>query len=128
MQKRALRIAIADDEVDMRDFLQKILPRLGHNVVSVAESGNELVREALQTKPDLVITDLKMPDGDGLSAVSRIWEEHLVPVIIISAYPQDMSTRPVRQDLISAVLVKPVKSADLERAIENLIARTASPE
>ncbi|MFO1021845.1 MAG: response regulator [Planctomycetales bacterium] len=128
MQKRALRIAIADDEVDMRDFLQKILPRLGHDVVCVAEGGNELVDEVLRTKPDLVITDLKMPDGDGLTAVSRIWEEHPVPVIIISAYPQDMSARPVRQDLIAAVLVKPVKSIDLERAIEKLIAQLPSSE
>lgn len=34
-----LRIAIADDEADMRDFLERMLPRCGHQVVSVAENG-----------------------------------------------------------------------------------------
>jgi CheY-like chemotaxis protein len=120
MQNRSLKIAIADDEVDMRDFLRKILQRLGHEVVSVSETGNDLVRETLRTHPDLVVTDLKMPDGDGLSAMSRIWEHEPIPVIIISAYPQDMATRPIREDLVVCVLVKPVKSADLERAIGRL--------
>ena len=121
MQKKSLRIAIADDELDMRDFLQKILRSMGHQVVCVSETGNDLVRETLRNSPDLVVTDLKMPDGDGLSAMSQIWEHAPIPVIIISAHPHDMATRPVRNDLVACVLVKPVRSADLERAIDELM-------
>ena len=36
---RSLRIAVADDELDMRDYFQQILPRLGHQVVAVAKTG-----------------------------------------------------------------------------------------
>ena len=39
----ALRIAVADDEPDMREYFERILPRLGHEVVSVAATGTELV-------------------------------------------------------------------------------------
>ena len=40
---QSLRIAIADDEPDMRDYFQQVLPRLGHTVVAVAQNGRELV-------------------------------------------------------------------------------------
>ena len=46
---RALRIAVADDEPDMRDYFRKILPRLGHQVVSAAETGRELLEQCRQT-------------------------------------------------------------------------------
>ena len=42
----SLRISVADDEPDMRDYFRKVLQRLGHRVVSVASNGEELVRSA----------------------------------------------------------------------------------
>ena len=39
----SLKIAVADDEVDMRDYFQKMLPLLGHQVVSAASNGKELL-------------------------------------------------------------------------------------
>ena len=38
---KSLRISIADDEPDIRDYLARILPRLGHEVVSAAENGRQ---------------------------------------------------------------------------------------
>ena len=48
---RSLRIAVADDEPDMRDYFQQILPRLGHEVVAVAENGRELVEQCRDRGP-----------------------------------------------------------------------------
>ncbi|MEX2027765.1 MAG: response regulator, partial [Pirellulaceae bacterium] len=59
---RSLRIAIADDEIDMRDYLARILPRMGHKVVSAAATGQELIEHCRQFHPDLVITDIRMPE------------------------------------------------------------------
>ena len=42
---RALRIAVADDEPDMRDYFQTILPCFGHEVVAVAEDGRDLLEK-----------------------------------------------------------------------------------
>jgi two-component system, response regulator PdtaR len=67
---QALRIAIADDEPDMRDYFQQVLPRLGHTVVAVAQNGRELVELCRTKNPDLVITDIKMPEMDGIDAAS----------------------------------------------------------
>ena len=114
---RSLRIAVADDEPDMREYFQKILPRLGHEVVAVAENGRELVEQCRAAQPDLVITDIKMPDMDGIDAAAQIYRERPVPVILVSAYHDAEFIRRAEADHIMAYLVKPIKQADLEPAI-----------
>ena len=114
---RSLKIAVADDELDMRDYFQQILPVLGHTVVGVAKEGRELVELCAKTHPDLVITDIKMPDMDGIDAAVRIYRSAPVPVILVSAYHDPELVNRAEADHILAYLVKPIKQADLEPAI-----------
>jgi two-component system, response regulator PdtaR len=108
-----LRIAIADDEPDMRDYFVKILPRLGHQVVVVASTGLELVNQCLTARPDLVITDIKMPDMDGIDAAVRLYQEAVVPVILVSAFHDPGLIERAETDHVMAYLVKPIKQSDL---------------
>ena len=48
---RRLRIAVADDEPDMRDYFATILPSFGHEVVTVARNGRELVEQCAKRAP-----------------------------------------------------------------------------
>ncbi len=114
---RALRILVADDELDMRDYFQKILPLLGHEVVGAARDGRELIELCNRTNPDLIVTDIKMPDMDGIDAAIQIYRTHPVPVILVSAYHDAEFIRRAEADHILAYLVKPIKQADLEPAI-----------
>jgi two-component system, response regulator PdtaR len=114
---RSLKIAIADDERDMRDYFQDILPWLGHEVIAIAQTGKELVELCAATRPDLVITDIKMPDMDGIDAAAQIYRHAPVPVILVSAYSDPDFIRRAEADHIMAYLVKPIKQADLEPAI-----------
>jgi len=114
---RCLKIAVADDERDMRDYFQQILPLLGHQVVAVAQTGRELVELCAAAQPDLVITDIKMPDMDGIDAATQIYRNAAIPVILVSAYHDSEFIRRAEADLIMAYLVKPIKQADLEPAI-----------
>jgi AmiR/NasT family two-component response regulator len=114
---RRLRIAVAEDEAFMREYLQETLSLLGHEVVAVAETGRELVRKCAESHPDLVITDIKMPDMDGLDAAAEIYANVLVPVIVISAYHDLDLIERAEQNHIVAYLVKPIKQDDLEPAI-----------
>ena len=114
---RTLRIAVADDELDMRDYFRQILPLLGHEVVSTAANGRELVEQCRDLRPDLVITDIKMPDMDGIDAAVQIYRDAPVPVILVSAYHDAEFIRRAEADHILAYLVKPIKQADLEPAI-----------
>jgi response regulator NasT len=113
----SLRIAVADDELDMRDYFKKSLPRLGHQVVSVAQNGRELVEQCRALQPDLVITDIKMPDLDGIDAAVQIYRHRPVPVILVSAFHDAELIARAEADHILGYLVKPIKQADLEPVI-----------
>lgn len=117
-----LRIAVADDEPDMREYFEKMLPRLGHEVVAVAATGTELVAQCRHARPDLIITDIKMPDMDGLEAAAEICSEAPVPVILITGYQDRHHRRRARQPHVRVYLVKPIKRADLEASIAAAIA------
>jgi response regulator NasT len=109
----SLRIAVADDEPDMREYFQKILPRIGHQVVAVARNGVELIEQCRTVCPDLVITDIKMPDLDGIEAAVRLYQDRPLPVILVSAYHDSGLIERAEADHIQGYLVKPIKQADL---------------
>jgi response regulator NasT len=113
----SLRIAVADDEPDMREYFQKILPRLGHKVVCAAENGRELIEQCRRLGPDLVISDIKMPDMDGIDAAEELAREKPVPVVLVSAYHDPELIARAEADHVLGYLVKPIKTADLEPVI-----------
>ena len=115
--QKALRIAIADDESDVRDYLREVLPRLGHEVVAVAENGRQLADYCRDVKPDLVITDIKMPDMDGIEMSMAVNREKQTPVILVSAHHDAEILTRLGADHIMGYLVKPVEEADLKTAI-----------
>jgi response regulator NasT len=114
---RSLRIAVADDEPRMRDYFARILPRLGHEVVAACSTGKELVESCLQLHPDLIVTDINMPELDGIDAANEIYRHEPVPVILVSAYHDPELIRRAELDHVLAYLIKPIKQADLEPAI-----------
>jgi response regulator NasT len=118
-----LRIAVADDEPDMQKYFQKCLPRLGHQVVAVAQNGRELVERCRAVRPDLVITDIKMPDMDGIEAATQIYQERPVPLILVSAYHDAELIQRAEADHVMGYLVKPIKQADLEPVIALAVCR-----
>jgi response regulator NasT len=114
---KPLRIVVADDEPDMRDYFTKILPRLGHTVVAAAANGKELLAHCLTHQPDLVITDIKMPDVDGIEAAVDLYKHRPIPVILVSAYHDPELIKRAEADHIMGYLVKPIKQTDLEPTI-----------
>ena len=113
-----MRIAVADDEPDMRDYFARILPSLGHRVVAVAADGEELLARCRETCPDLVITDVKMPGMDGIDAAVQLLREQAVPVLLVSAYRDPELQRRAEECHIAGFLVKPIRKADLRAAID----------
>jgi response regulator NasT len=114
---RSLRIAVADDEPDMQEYYRMILAELGHVVVVLAETGRELVEKCRAQHPDLVISDIKMPDMDGIAAATQIYRDRPVPLILVSAYNDPEYIARAEDEHILAYLVKPIKRSNLETAI-----------
>jgi response regulator NasT len=117
---RTLRIAVADDEPDVRDYFQRMLPRLGHEVVAAAADGRELVELCRIFKPDLIIADVRMPEMDGDVAVEQICRICPTPFILISAYSKPSELTEVIGSTRRAYLTKPVKRENLVDAIEKV--------
>lgn len=114
---QSLRIVVADDEPDLRDYFRRILPLLGHQVVALATNGHELVERCRQTQPDLVITDIHMPELDGIEAAVRIYQNQPLPIILIAAHLDPETVERAAADHVLGFLVKPIKQGDLLPAI-----------
>jgi CheY-like chemotaxis protein len=126
--KCGVRIAVAEDEPDVRDYFRRILPQLGHDVVGVAADGNELIELYRRQLPDLVITDLRMPGMDGDQAMRVIWSEHSTPCIFISAYSKPVPIENGANGSACLCLTKPVSRDELEEAIRQVTAPNANGE
>lgn len=82
-----IRLLIADDHEVVRSGLKTLLSGSEINVVAEAASGNEALRMAKESQPDVMLLDIRMPDGDGLSALQQIKQEHpALPVLMLSTY------------------------------------------
>jgi response regulator NasT len=112
-----LRIVIADDEPDMREYFERVLRRLGHQVVGVASNGRELIEACEKAQPDMLITDIKMPEVDGIDAAIEVYRKSPLAVVLVSAHHEPELIKRAAADHILAYLVKPIKQADLEPAI-----------
>jgi response regulator NasT len=114
---RSLRIAVAEDEKIMQKYLGETLTLLGYEVLCLVDSGRELVEKCQELHPDLVITDINLPDQDGLEAAAAIYATEPVPIIVVSAFHDPELIARAEKSHILAYLVKPIKQQDLEPAI-----------
>jgi AmiR/NasT family two-component response regulator len=121
----SLRITVADDEPLMGVYYQDVLPAMGHQLLAVAQSGSELLECCRKARPDLVITDIKMPEMDGIEAAAALWREMSVPVIVVSAYTDAELISRAQDSPVMAFLVKPIRAATLEPAIQIAARRSA---
>lgn len=112
-----LRILIADDETAVAAALVRQLKALGHCVVGEAGTGREAVRLAAEMRPDVVVMDIRMPDGDGIEAAKRMADSAPVPVLFLSGhFDQDLLEGVVESGGL-AYLMKPATSEQLQAAL-----------
>ncbi|MEJ8281528.1 response regulator transcription factor [Pseudonocardia spirodelae] len=87
----ALRVVLADDQRIVRDGLATVLGLLeGIEVVGTAAGGDEAVGLVAGLAPDVLLTDLRMPAGDGVAATRRVRAEHPgTAVVVLTTYVDD---------------------------------------
>jgi CheY-like chemotaxis protein len=112
------RVLIADDEIDLRDGLVRLLGRFGYTCLT-ASSGAEAMQIIQAESPDLVVTDLHMTRMDGV-AVARCAREHSppIPVVLMTAYPMRVSHRQIQEAGAMIRLAKPFANLDFVNAVQ----------
>jgi two-component system, response regulator PdtaR len=120
---RNLRIIVADDDRRMREFYGEVLSRMGHEVVGSAADGAELVEICLSTEADLVVTDIRMPEMDGIAAAHIVADRVEIPFLFVSAYHDDSLINEASLAFSYGYLIKPIKQEDLATTIPVAVRR-----
>jgi len=119
------KILVIDDDPSIQEILRIILERSGYKVYRAID-GEEAVNQFVDTKPDLVISDISMPKGDGFNVaiVIRSKEEgdRRIPILLISAFYDEISNRENAERCgADSFLRKPFTREQLLNAVEELL-------
>ncbi len=126
MEPTTRRLVVAEDEAMIRLDLCQMLRGLGYVIVGEAADGQTALHLVRQTRPDVVLMDIKMPALDGLEAARQLSAERLAPVVLLTAYSQpDLIEQAVTAGVVT-YLVKPFREAEVHAAIEVALARSVA--
>lgn len=125
-----IKILIADDEKNIRAGIQKILSGefAGGIVLFEAKNGEEALELAVQEKPDILITDIRMPKMDGIELMRRIrlsLNNRDMNIIVLSGYDEFSYAQKAVSYHAASYILKPVDRKELTGAVRNLICKQA---
>lgn len=121
------RIIIADDEEMIRKRLTQCIPweEIGYEIAATAADGEELFKKIEEYKPDVVLTDIKMPEMDGLEVISRTHDMGFsdIEFIIISGYSDFEYAQKGIKLGVSDYILKPIDKQKLMASLKGLSSR-----
>jgi DNA-binding response OmpR family regulator len=114
---RPLRVLVVEDDLMIGPLLAEVLEDLGHVVVAVVVDADAAVAAARNSRPDLMIVDIKLGERSGVAAVREILRQGFVPHVFVTGdLLRNLELGP------DAVLIKkPYRRADLVAAIARVI-------
>jgi two-component system, NarL family, response regulator DevR len=117
---RPLRLLVVDDHEVVRQGLVAMLDRRdGFEVVAEAGSVAEAIAMARRFEPDIVILDVRLPDGSGVEACREIRSERpATRIVMLTSYPDEEAVLSAIVAGASGYLLKQIRARDLVSAIE----------
>nr|WP_277922598.1 ATP-binding protein [Coleofasciculus sp. FACHB-1120] len=124
-----LQILIVDDEPDARDLLMSILEQYGAEAIAVA-SAEEAIATIQQSKPDVLISDIGMPNEDGYSLIRRVRaleaEQGQIPSVALTAYVRVDDQEAALSAGFQSHVAKPIDPTELIKVVASLVGRTGN--
>ena len=112
-----MRAVICEDEVITILQVRRALQQAGVDVVGVARTGREAVATVLESRPDFVLMDIRMPDTDGLMATQLIMDSFDTCIVMMTAF-RDLETVERAIELgVSGYIIKPADSGRIVTSI-----------
>src|SRR6201992_3136735 len=106
------QLLIIEDDEAIRAVLRALLGSVGFRIVEAATAARALV-EARAHKPDLLLVDLGLPDGDGLAVIRAVRGWSPVPIIVLSARTMEEQKIAALDAGAGDYITKPVSAAEL---------------
>jgi response regulator NasT len=120
-----LRVLIAEDELIIAYVMRSQLQQRGIEVVGLAATGSLAVELCRQSRPDVVLMDVRMPQTDGIEATRRIMERCPTCVIMVTAYADELTVAKAEAAGAMGFLSKPIQAAGVLEALPKARARFA---
>ena len=118
----AKNILICDDAAFMRMMIKDILVKNGYNIAGEAENGVKAVEKYQETKPDLVLMDITMPEMDGIQALKKIKAiDANASVVMCSAMGQQAMVIESIQAGAKDFIVKPFQADRVLEAVKKVV-------
>jgi CheY-like chemotaxis protein len=122
-----MRVLLVEDSDDMLFILQMELGWMGY-VVDIANDANAAIDIARLTRPDVIVSDLQMPNVDGfvfMRRIRQIPELAGVPAIALTGFSMEREIQRAFDSGFNAYLTKPVDAKDLGLMIESVTTQRA---
>jgi len=113
MEMNSLEVLIAHSDPKTRRTIEQGVSGLGHQIVSIVHSGEGIIDDCQKHQPDLVISGVRMPDMDGIRALTLIGKDNPIPGIIVTPKTDLELVETAALDHIMAWLVEPIRMTDL---------------
>lgn len=121
MENKNIRILVVDDEEHTRLGYAEVL-RLDDYIVDIAENGKEGLKTAQERNYDVIVTDLRMPEMDGMTFIEKLRKFNPnVKVVVITAFGSFKSFKKMTSLGVIEYINKPVRAKDLKEAIQKVI-------
>jgi response regulator RpfG family c-di-GMP phosphodiesterase len=114
------RILLVDDDEIFREALESILQSLGFDVVAVS-NGQSAIGWLAQYKADLIISDIQMPELDGIELTKKVRSESRVPIILITGLSHLLETKEAAELGANAFLTKPFSRQEIQKTIDECL-------
>ncbi|MBW4427443.1 MAG: PAS domain S-box protein [Nostoc desertorum CM1-VF14] len=123
-----VRVLVVDDQADTRDFITTVLEQCQAEVQAVA-SVQEALQVITQWKPDVLVSDIGMPDEDGYSLIRKVRSQPPevggnIPAAALTAYARAEDRMRAIQEGYQLHLPKPIEAAELTTVVARLAGRT----
>jgi PAS domain S-box-containing protein len=113
------RILIAEDETIVALDIKRRLINLGHDVVGVVATADACIREAIASKPDLILMDIILKGkSDGIVAAEEIKANLSIPIVFLTAHSDDNTIQRAKLTEPYGYIIKPFEVKDLQSTIE----------
>jgi len=118
---KKIKILLVDDDPHMQRLISIFLKKRPYEI-DKAGNGRVALRKIETQTYDLIISDLQMPETDGIELIGRIRRQKCTtPVILISAYGLDSIAEKAIEEGASSVLSKPFEAAELIQTIDKIL-------